>query len=289
MNNKEIAHLWAHKARESANGSHYYFRGDTIYSYGGHFPIARHVTNKDGVAAILFTTLGYSSSTSAHINYTRAAIPPSIPVFHVLEPDKEPGNHNLLRFTENAVNYVAESRKPRKTEAVKARLIGYAHDEIRKAQEFAAFFGLVYTAPEDVLKLADEWQAEIEAENKRKAARAKREAARAKREAKEKISAFIAGADVSVPHFIEESYARIEADELATSKGARVPLAHVKRVWPTVKKLIEKGREFHANGKTIHVGHYQITEIKTDGTLIAGCHRFERTEVLRIGSLVEKE
>ncbi len=150
-------------------------------------------------------------------------------------------------------------------------------------------------AMRDSPQCPDEWQAEIEAENKRKAARAKREAARAKREAKEKIAAFIAGADVSIPHIVEESYARIEiepvscAKVLATSKGAVVPLAHVKRVWPTVKKLIEKGREFHANGKTLHVGHYQITEIKTDGTLIAGCHRFERTEVLRIGSLVESK
>lgn len=298
MNNKEVAHLWAHKARESARGSHFFFNGDTIYSYGAHFPIARHVKNKQGQPAILFTTLRRSQSTARHVSYTRSAIQPGVPVFYVLDPERRPGElegvisqkegkENLLSYTEDAVNYVQESRKPRKQAHVKARLIGYAQDELRKAQEFADFFGLDYTAPADALKLADEWQVEIEAEHKRQALKAKRGAAKALREAREKIAAFIAGENVTLP-FIKQTYARIEGDGLATSKGARVPLEHVKRVWPVVKRTIDKGGEFHANGKALHVGNYQIQEIKSDGTLIAGCHRFEKAEVLRIGALLEQ-
>jgi len=54
----EIPHLWAHKTQSSAHNPQHnlYFEDETIYSYGWHFPIARHVTNKSGKKhAILLT------------------------------------------------------------------------------------------------------------------------------------------------------------------------------------------------------------------------------------------
>lgn len=48
----EIPHLWFHKTQQSArNHGNLFFDGDTIYSYGYHFQIARHVTNERGEAA----------------------------------------------------------------------------------------------------------------------------------------------------------------------------------------------------------------------------------------------
>ena len=43
----EIPHLWAHRTQDEARNrqGNLYFTGDTIYSYGSHFPIARHVAN----------------------------------------------------------------------------------------------------------------------------------------------------------------------------------------------------------------------------------------------------
>lgn len=34
MNNSMVAHLWANEKQESANGSNFYFEGESIYSYG---------------------------------------------------------------------------------------------------------------------------------------------------------------------------------------------------------------------------------------------------------------
>jgi len=58
-----VAHLWAHKSQDYARnpGHNFYFHGDTIYSYGSHFPVARHVTRR-GRSAVLFTTRSYSRS-----------------------------------------------------------------------------------------------------------------------------------------------------------------------------------------------------------------------------------
>lgn len=61
----EVAHLWANKVQSEARTSSYnfYFEGDTIYSYGRHFPIAIH---KDGF--VLFTKRRYSNTTAKHIS-----------------------------------------------------------------------------------------------------------------------------------------------------------------------------------------------------------------------------
>ena len=85
FDNKELAHQWFHRLTPEGNASHYYFRGDTIYSYGSHFPIARHYKG-----VVLFNSGGYSSTTARHMSLTRAAIPDSTPVFYVPRPDKNP-------------------------------------------------------------------------------------------------------------------------------------------------------------------------------------------------------
>lgn len=294
MNNLEIAHLWAHKAKPSAKGSHFFFDGDTIYSYGHHFPIARHVKNAQGVEAILFTRRTYSVSTSKHIGYVRGAIPQSVRRFYVQNPRDEIRGATLLEFTKRAVELVAESRKPRKRAATVAGLIGSAQGQLQAAKELADFFGLDYTPPTDVLKLADEWQAQIEAERIKSERRAKRAQKQAIAEAQEKIKAFQGGEAVQVPYAVPWAFARIAsnpadetvAPQLETSKGAYVHLAHVKRALPIVCGIIETGKGWQANGHTIKLGHYQIDEITPEGTLIAGCHRFQKEEVLRIAKIV---
>lgn len=85
----EIPHLWAHRVQESARNAqgNLYFEGDVIYSYGSHFPIAKHVldnpTKRNPKPAVLLTTRTYSVTTSGHVSAVRCAIPASIPVFRV--------------------------------------------------------------------------------------------------------------------------------------------------------------------------------------------------------------
>src|SRR5437660_3842392 len=80
FNTGEIPHLWAHKVQESARNAqgNLYFDGETIYSYGSHFPIARHVldnpTKRHPKPGILFTTRSWSVTTSGHVSAVRSAI-----------------------------------------------------------------------------------------------------------------------------------------------------------------------------------------------------------------------
>jgi hypothetical protein len=95
MDNKQVAHLWANKSRERAKGSSFYFEGDTIYSYGAHFPIARHLRG-----VVLFTSKGYSSSTARHKSYVRNAIN-HLESFTVDDVTKEPGKADVKGYAES--------------------------------------------------------------------------------------------------------------------------------------------------------------------------------------------
>ena len=75
MNNSMIAHLWANEKKESANGSNFFFEGESIYSYGYHFEAGRIVRNKRGEKAYLLNNEYYSTSTSAHQGCIYSAIP----------------------------------------------------------------------------------------------------------------------------------------------------------------------------------------------------------------------
>lgn len=67
---RKVAQVWASQTQSEGSASRVFFEAGTIYSYGKHFPIARIL--KDGKTC-LFTTKGYSNSTSKHIGHTRWA------------------------------------------------------------------------------------------------------------------------------------------------------------------------------------------------------------------------
>lgn len=69
VNKEQVSHLWANKVQNEARTPTHnlYFYNDTIYSYGGHFPIAKHV-ERNGQNKVLFTLKTYSNTTAKHIS-----------------------------------------------------------------------------------------------------------------------------------------------------------------------------------------------------------------------------
>lgn len=287
VSSSQVAHLWAHKTQSEARTAtrNFYFRDETIYSYGGHFPIARHTENSKGEKAILFTTRDYSNTTSKHKLEVRRAIPKSARVFFITHPDKTP---SVFDVKEKEANAAALLDKASRARSNKSFYLSQANAQIEQARELVEFFGLNYTVstPEQLKDAAAAIALAREEENKRERERQER----AKKDAVDKIAAFKAGLNVIVPSIISVAYGRLSTDGkmIVTSKGANVPIQHVAKAAPMVKTLIENGRTYKRNGHTIHLGHYVIDEIKPDGTLVAGCHVFEKAEVLRVCDLVEK-
>lgn len=78
-----VAHLWAHKAQDTARvaGGNFRFTGATLYSYGPHFVCAHHLPaeyNRDGRALALFNAGRYSMTTGRHMDAAWRALPGSI-------------------------------------------------------------------------------------------------------------------------------------------------------------------------------------------------------------------
>lgn len=116
MNNSMVAHLWANESQESANGSNFYFEGESIYSYGRHFEVGRIVRNKRGEKAYLINDTYYSSTTSRHQYYVREAIPTGSKVFSVGYNMSNTGNMAFVTSGLESIKDAIEKYKKARTE-----------------------------------------------------------------------------------------------------------------------------------------------------------------------------
>lgn len=69
MTNRQVAELFAYTNRE-AHTKHLFIEGKAIYSYGYHFKIALKIDQNKA----LFTTRGYSQTTSCHKGLVKGAL-----------------------------------------------------------------------------------------------------------------------------------------------------------------------------------------------------------------------
>jgi hypothetical protein len=107
VSESQVAHLWAHAGQDHANNPRhsFYFSGDTIYSYGGHFPAgvryvrpANNRTRPRTPEAVYYfiTTRTYSATTAGHVSCVRQAVQGLDNVFHVHDVTSSgPGSHRL--------------------------------------------------------------------------------------------------------------------------------------------------------------------------------------------------
>ena len=191
----EIPHLWAHKTQSDARNAqgNLYFENETIYSYGSHFPIARHVTNKSGrKSAILFTTRKYSNTTAGHISAVRSSIPNGVPVFNVYDPSLTFNSMSLhIDGYVRSIELTARAAFERKMETTRNEDVNSAKSLIAECRAFCQFFGLKVPKfsklPKiDADKLARQTQAIVDRRTAKEAAQRARweqETARRKEEA----------------------------------------------------------------------------------------------------------
>jgi len=273
--------LWAHKAQDYARnpGHNFYFSGDTIYSYGSHFPVARHVENKRG-RAVLFTTRSYSSTTAGHKCMVEGACR-HLTVFHVADVNStEPRK----QFADYRGQYMALVGKYAKARQRKPEHLAALRDLVEEANRYAAFFGLRarLTLPDDLTGMI----AECQAIEKRDRERKQREERKREREAQERLQKWVDGAlDYCPSGYGQPIRLRIAGDELQTSRGARVPLAHAVKAFRVLKRLHDKGQAYQRNGHTIHLGQFALDSLDTEGNVTAGCHTVQWAEITRVAAL----
>ncbi len=70
----DCAEAWRDQTGKHRDVGTVFYRGDTIYSYGRHFPMARLVKAPNGETVVFVTTGGYSGTTATHLGIMRGAV-----------------------------------------------------------------------------------------------------------------------------------------------------------------------------------------------------------------------
>jgi len=275
-----VAHLWANRTQEYARnpGHNFYFDRDAIYSYGSHFPIARHVTRK-GKSAVLFTTRSYSSTTAGHKCVVAGACR-HLTVFHVADVNSTEPRKQFAQYRAEYMGLVGKYAKARQR---KPEHLAALRGLVEEANAYADFFGLRarLTLPDDLTGMV----AECAAIEKRERERKQREERKRERESQERLQKWVDGESDYPPSAYGPIRLRIRGEELQTSHGARVPLDHAVKAFRVLKRLHDKGQTYQRNGHTIHLGHFALDALDTEGNVTAGCHSVAWDEITRVAAL----
>ncbi len=306
FSNEMVAHIWAQQNQDEgrSNNGQFYFRGKTIYSYRDSWPLAHF--HESGF--IILNTQSYSMSTSRHLSEVRSALGYgreniiSVDSVEVLK-DIVNGygtNKTIAEKICNTVNDQAhreiKSAAKRKKPALVSSDIGQALHWLSTGEKLCEILKAKSVFKSKCAKLqkqlrddsaallaskGDEIKAEREAEKKRQEERK----ARAKQGHDENLEKFRAGLNYNsypMKEFTDKVYMRIRPDgDIETSRGAVFPVDHAKKAFTVIHMMKEKGESWKHNGKTIHLGHFQIDEIEPAGNVKAGCHYVEWDEIER--------
>lgn len=304
----ELAHIWAQQNHEHGKNpqGNFYFEGKTIYSYGGHFPIATFVA--PGV--VVLTTRGYSNTTSKHIWATRDAVS-QFKVFRAPNVPRYP-EHGSPEHTENLESFIKGFPVQQKA-AIKARKYPEVERnalvrDIQTAVEYAKYFRKFIISKKALKELAawkrkadkgllfsDKETAQIKVVIKEETAAAKirnaerrkadaeraaqraiddaRRAAERARTAEENLALWLKGETVNAYSLPDGVHLRIKDEAIETTRGATVPLIEARKFWHTLQR-----REDVVG---MRLGHYTVDSIDGE-TLTVGCHNIPVREVVRM-------
>lgn len=291
MNNKDLAHRWANQTQESGRGSHFFFEGRALYSYGYHFKVAEHV--KDHAGHVFFNRASYSSSTQGHQSHARRALGDHLKVWRVADfedhaanvraylEDMETARANALRARSNAEGYRDAALAAATLAGEYAQEFGTKGDRKLKRQAFKAAelarSGALFNA-EELAGVRERVAAAREAA--RAQAKARDAQAAAKRaEMLEKLEAWARGDEgAQAPGGWDlPTRLRLKDGRIETSRGAQITERAARVLWAA----LTTGRDvagFKLDGYAVR---------SWDGAaLVVGCHTIPREELARMAGLL---
>lgn len=307
-NTQECAHRWAANRHNNGKCGNVFFERGAVFSYGCHFPMARHVKRPRGRGLpfgsggfVLYTTRTYSVSTSRHLSEVRRAIPDGCPVFNVLNVMAENYGEHLANLTTLEADALACADRAKRARGRKAQLLSEAAEIIAHANEYAAAVGLRERLKAFDAEAVAEWAAEVARKNEAAAKRGNRKAERDfVRQCAEWDQALAAWRDGGEwpgnpprAHYAGQShfhpaegfaFLRVRGARLETSMRAVVPvkatipiLAHVRAGTPYDPRALADGEK-----PLPEIDGFRVSEIDAGlKTVRIGCHRITFEEIER--------
>ena len=290
-NHNECAHIWASQSQYEGRAGNIFFEGDTVYSYGRHFPVARFAPEFGDI--VLFTDRGYSNSTAKHKSIIRAAIPSAYAVIYCKDPSR-PASHNLDIWARRVARLRGEFSE-KKNKLGRAKLASEIFANSRAAIAYCD--ALKIDAPGFTCSTTDEDNSREYGAIAQRERDAKREIKQAEQnklkalDAAERLPLWIAGDSVPLDSFhLLPTALRIKGEEIQTSRGARIPTSDAVKIYPLLDRAKRSGKTLEAGLHNINLGAYRFNSF--DGnTLIVGCHSIAWNEIEKMAiqlNLTEK-
>lgn len=283
----QVAHLWANQHQDEARTptGNLYFWKDTIFSYGNHFPIGKHVTNERGERATLFTTRGYSNTTSKHLSIVRQAAR-HLNLIYCHNPNNS-HNDNIdqwIRLAEQEASNLVRAKKPEKY----LNEIEYIKQQVQK---YFDFFGLnidQFSTLKKVINIGDkaEYLQYSEAKSllleQEAKAEAKRKAAKHKKDLKDwrafKLNRL----------YIHDGndYLRFNTDKLRveTSQGIEIPEKTAKTFYKAILRSLKNGG--CDDNCDLKILNFDVKSIDKK-QIVIGCHTITIKEIESLVKLLQ--
>ena len=278
-----VAHVWAQRTQDEGRSStgNFYFVGDTIYSYGRHFPIAKFVDLPNGESVVLFTSRSYSITTSSHIAAVRQSLRGGQRTFVVTNPAG--GIDEILDDLQDKANAAhSAAQKPRIRQATRDNHMAECARLIRQYDEMAELWGSPRRLNDLGGMLAECRAAEERAEQERlrREEERRQEIQSRQTEVEEWKRDWLAG-EVHFGHswYHGPTLLRIKDGRIQTSRGAEIPVRCANAIWELVCKCLDSGEPAYP---AMQIGHFTLDTVKGDGSIVAGCHVIEHSELRRI-------
>lgn len=268
----EVAHTWANQSQDEARTSNrnLYFDGATIYSYGSHFPIAKHIEH-NGVSACLFTLRSYSNSTAKHKSIVRQASS-HLNIVWCGNPDNthEQNFNYFLNLCEGEASKLLKAKKPEIYLGAIAQ-----HGEL--ATKYAAFFGLELPVTlQAMLNIGNKAEYASYQDNKEQYAKeqaAKRQKDLAKQH-KKALAKWVSGETNRLYTHNGLDYLRMGLNGVETSQAVDIPIS-------AAKQLFEKVASGKLAVGDMILNRYTVNEV---GSMVKiGCHTFKTSYLIQFG------
>ena len=266
MNHSENAHQWANKGKKvsSSNSNIKYWDFETVYSYGGHFILAKRI-EFEGKEYVFLNTNSYSNSTSKHQGHVKYACL-HLDTFSIPFPRN---NYFGVESIEQVIKKSVETANKLFKEQLRARSHTYAHQTAQNYLNTAFRLNDLFKVGIDLNSLIDRENQtasalkviELDSTRQQKAQQKREKLASLERENLTKwLNNEYNGQLYNLP-----VYLRFNSDKsiIQTSHGANVP---TKEAFILLDKL-RNGQDC----KGYKIGNYTLIESTLDHVKI-GCH-----------------
>lgn len=276
VSTEQVAHLWANQLQTEAtnSGRNLYFKEDTIYSYGNHFPIAKHTGLND---TILFTTRDYSNTTAKQKHVVSLASN-HLKKIYCHNPE---GTHeeNFNQYETQAENIAHKLTKAKKPEIYLNQLL----DLFETVQKYATFLDInIPSGLLDILNIATTTQAKELIESK-KIEREETEKRKQEQQAKKLIQDLIDWRNFEKESLHNNSgrdYLRYnkETNRIETSQGIEIPVKIAKTFYNLLIVKLMAGGCINCEGCNTKILDYELKEVNKEFIQV-GCHKIEWNEI----------